>query len=527
MTSTDSTTSPTPSTIVLLWLARVAGPLGALAVYALLSSFAPELSHPAKATAAIGTLMAVWWMSEALPLPVTSLLPLVLFPLSGALALEKAAVPYANKYIFLYMGGFMLALAVEKWNLHRRIALLTVLAVGTGPARLVGGFMLATAFLSMWMSNTATAVLMLPIGLSLVHLLTEQLKSLSTSGNTPLPRLPASGNSDAGSVGNEASAASKSFAVCMMLGIAYASSIGGMATLVGTPTNAALAGFAAAKDISVGFGSWMLVALPAAAIYLVCAWLLLTRVTFPIGLNHLPGGRELIRAELAKLGRMSRGETIVLAVFGLTALAWITREPLANWNWLVARLPLVARLDDTIIVLIAVAALFFIPVDPGRGVFALDWKTAERLPWGVLLLFGGGLSLAAAVEASQLAEWIGRMAAQEWLPPWALVILVTAAIIFLTELTSNTATLTTFLPVLYGVAQGLEIDPLLVMIPATIAASCAFMLPAGTPPNAIVFGTGHVSIRQMCWAGWWLNLLGILLIPLATYTLGKWVFGIP
>jgi sodium-dependent dicarboxylate transporter 2/3/5 len=476
-------------------------------VYGLLWQFAGDLSPPARATAAIGTLMAVWWMTEAFPLPITSLLPLVLFPLCGALPLDKAAVPYANKYIFLYMGGFMLALAVERWGLHRRIALLAVLAVGTSPSRLIGGFMLATAFLSMWMSNTATAVLMLPIGLSLVRLLDEQLKSTK-----PEP------------AGRQTPA--EAFAVCMMLGIAYASSLGGVATLIGTPTNAALAGFAAEKGITVGFGSWTAVALPTAAIYLVFTWVLLTKFTFPIRLRELPGGRELIRGELAKLGPVSRGEAVVLTVFVLTALAWMTREPLTKWEWLTSQVPLVARLDDTIIVLIAVFALFALPIDVRRGVFALDWPTAQKLPWGVLLLFGGGLSLAAGVEASGLAQWIGAQAAQEWLTPLALVVLVTAMIIFLTELTSNTATLTTFLPVLYSVAVGLHVDPLLLLIPATIAASCAFMLPAGTPPNAIVFGTGHVTIRQMCRAGLWLNLFGMVLIPFATYTLGKWVFGL-
>lgn len=498
---------PSLSALAFHWGARLAGPILAGLVYVLLARLAPELSQAGRATGAIGTLMAVWWMTEALPLPITSLLPLVLFPLCGALSIDKTAESYANKYTFLYMGGFMVALAVEKWNLHRRIALVTVLAVGTSPPRLIGGFMLATAFLSMWMSNTATAVLMLPIGLSLVRLLAEQLKSSpeENAGRQP----PA-----------------EAFAVCMMLGIAYASSLGGVATLIGTPTNLVMAGFAKDRGINVGFGSWMAVALPVAAIYLVVSWFLLTRIVFPIRLTALPGGRELIRAELDKLGWLSRGEAIVLTVFSLTAIAWLAREPLAKWEWLVERVPLVGNIDDTMIVLVAVFALFVLPVDWRKGIFALDWPTAEKLPWGVLILFGGGLALATAVQSSGLAKWIGEQAAQEWLTPLALVILVTAAIIFLTELTSNTATLTTFLPVLYGVALELKVDPLLLFLPATLGASCAFMLPAGTPPNAIVFGTGHVSIRQMCRAGWWLNLFGIVLIPLATYTLGKWVFGI-
>lgn len=482
---------------------RIAGPLLALLVYLHLGSL-DSLTTAASTTAAIATLMAVWWMTEAIPLPVTSLLPLVLFPLCGVLELKDAAPSYANKFIFLFMGGFMIARAVEKWNLHRRIALLTVLAVGTQPARLVAGFMLATAGLSMWISNTAATVMMLPIGLSLVTLLSEQLQQANR------------GTSGAG----------KNFATCMMLGIAYAASIGGLATLVGTPTNLALAGFADKKEITIGFGRWMLFATPLAVVLLVMTWLLLTRVVFPIGVNNLAGSSALIKTQLAKLGPMSRGEWTVLSVFATTALAWVLREPLVNLRWLVETVPLIAKLDDTIIALMGVMALFLIPVNLRQGEAALDWETAVNIPWGVLLLFGGGFCLAEAVTGSGLAEWIGKRVEVLELSPLLLMVAVVVMVIFLTELTSNTPTIVTFLPILYGVARGMSIDPMLLLVPATLAATCAFMLPVATPPNAIVFGSGHVDIRSMVKAGLWLNLLSIVLISLWMWLVGARVFGV-
>ncbi|MEO8495447.1 MAG: DASS family sodium-coupled anion symporter [Planctomycetota bacterium] len=475
----------------------------ALLVYLYLGSL-DSLSPEAAKTAAIATLMAVWWMTEAIPLPVTSLLPLVLFPLCGVLELKDAAPPYANKFVFLFMGGFMIARAVEKWNLHRRIALLTVFGVGTQPARLIAGSMLATAGLSMWISNTAATVMMLPIGLSLVTLLSEQLQEADQQ------------NGQAG----------KNFATCMMLGIAYAASIGGLATLVGTPTNLFLAGFADEKHIAIGFGQWMLFATPLAAVLLVATWLLLTRLVFPICVKRLEGSHALIGAELAKLGRVSRGEWTVLVVFAATALAWVFREPLSNSRWLVESVPAIARLDDTIIALIGLTALFLIPVNLRKGEAALDWETAANIPWGVLLLFGGGFCLAEAVTESGLAQWIGTRVELLELSAFALMVAVVVMVIFLTELTSNTPTVATFLPILYGVARSSDVDPLLLMVPATLAATCAFMLPVATPPNAIVFGSGHIEIRSMVKAGWWLNLISIVLISLWMWLVGARVFGV-
>ena len=464
-----------------------------------------ELSPDAQTTAAIAVLMAVWWMTEALPLPVTGLLPLVLFPLSGVLTPEQAAIPYANKYVFLFLGGFMIARAVERWQLHRRIALLTVLTAGTQPTRLIAGFMIATAGLSMWISNTASTVMMLPIGMSLVALVHDQLRKDAT--------VPAN--------------APANFSICMMLGIAYAASIGGMGTLIGTPTNLFLAGFVAEQQIPLGFARWMLFATPLAAIFLWIAWLCLTRFVFPIRVREIPGGRELIRGELEKMGSVSRGEWTVLIVFATTALCWVAREPLTNWDWLIERVPVIGRVNDTLIALLGALVLFVIPIDARRGVFALDWDTARNIPWGVLLLFGGGYSLAGAIKQSQLGDWIGQqVTGLAFFPTAALVVVVVAMVVFLTELTSNTPTAAAFVPILFGVAGGLSVEPMLFLVPATLAASCAFMLPVATPPNAIVFGSGYAPISAMMRAGVWLNIVSILLIPLWTLLVGRWVFSL-
>jgi sodium-dependent dicarboxylate transporter 2/3/5 len=398
----------------------------------------------------------------------------------------------------------MLALAMERWNLHRRIALVTVLTAGTSPGRLVGGFMLASAFLSMWISNTATTVMLLPIGLSLVGLLSDGESTAMAADRPPAEARSSSAGLDA----------DPHFATCLMLGIAYAASIGGMATLIGTPPNLFMAGFVHdTYGLEIGFARWTAMALPLSAVFLFLAWVLLTRWVYPVRFTPIAGGRELIRGELAKLGRPSRGEWTVLIVFSLTAVSWIVREPLSAWPWLVARIPAVARLHDAQIALAAALALFLIPVDARRGLFALDWPTAKRLPWGLLLLFGGGLSLAAAFQSSGLTGWIGhRVAALGYLPPLGLIVLATVTVLLLTELTSNLATASAFLPILGGVAVGIGMDPMVLIVPAGLAASCAFMMPVATPPNAIVFGSGYVTIGQMVKAGLWLNLVGLVLI---------------
>jgi solute carrier family 13 (sodium-dependent dicarboxylate transporter), member 2/3/5 len=444
-------------------------------------------------TAGVGLLMATWWISEAIPIPATALLPLALFPALGVGTIDAAATPYANPIIFLFLGGFMLAQAMQRWELHRRIALLVIRAVGTSPMRLVGGFMVAAAFLSMWVSNTATAVMMLPIGLSVVHLVVDD----------PETGLPQPGGSD--------------FAVSLMLGIAYACSIGGLGTLIGTPPNALLAGFMAETyGVEIGFGRWMLVGVPLVLVGLPLTWWLLTRWIHPVRLREIPGGREAIELQLRRMGRPSRGERLVALVFVLTATAWITRPLLEGW---------IPGLSDAGIAIASAVVLFLLPVSLRDGQFALNWSWAQRLPWEVLILFGGGLSLAAAITRTGLADWIGAsLGGVAALPLLAVLVIVCLVMVFLTELTSNTATAAAFLPVLASLAVGIGADPLLLTVPAALAASCAFMMPVATPPNAIVYGSGFVTIPQMARAGLGLNLIFIVLLSVTGYLLVLRVF---
>ncbi|WP_116040941.1 SLC13 family permease [Amycolatopsis palatopharyngis] len=496
-TQTTAEPGASTNTVRRQWIGLAAGPVLALLTFLLL----PEsLQAPAKATAAVAVLMAVWWMTEALPLPATALLPLVLFPVLGVADIDDVASPYANDVIFLFMGGFMLALAMQRWNLHKRIALRTVLAVGTKPVMLIAGFMIATAFISMWVSNTATTVMMMPIGLSVLGL-TLQL------GN---------GERDA------------NFATALMLGIAYAASIGSLGTIIGTPPNTLLVGYLDDNhDIQIGFGQWMLFGVPIAVVFLVITWLVLTKFVFPPKMKSLPGGREMIRAQLDELGPMSRGEWNALAVFVFAALSWIFIPVLADTDTIGGALPWLSRISDAGIAMTVAVVLFLLPVDARSGVRTLDWDTAKTLPWGVLLLFGGGLSLSSQFTATELSNWIGdQVGALGALPTILLVAVAAGLVLILTELTSNTATAAAFLPILGGVAVGLGTGPMLLVVPAALAATCAFMLPVATPPNAIVFGSGHVTIGQMMRGGVWLNVIGLVLITLAAYTLGAWVLGL-
>ena len=438
-------------------------------------------------TAAVTTLMAIWWMTEAIPIPATAMLPLGLFPALGILTPARASEPYANDLIFLFMGGFLLAVTMERWHLHKRIALQIMRLVGTSPNRLVLGFMLATAFLSMWISNTATAAMMLPIAIAVGEMFRPQ---------------DLEGPYD--------------FGIALMLGVAYAASIGGVATLIGTPPNAVLAGAASEiLDVQIGFVQWMGVGLPMALLMLPLTWILLTRVL------HAPGrlvgdAASIIEREVAGLGPASRGEKITGVVFTLTALAWIFRSEKNIGGVTIPGLQSWAPgISDSTIAMAAAVLLFVIPVDWRRGAFTLDWPTARRIPWGVLVLFGGGLSLARAMEDSGLAAWIGgAVSALGAVPPLAIVAAVAALVVFLTEVTSNTATATMAMPIMAGAAVGLGMEPLLPMTAAALAASMAFMLPVATPPNAIVFGSGYISIPQMSRAGFLLNLAAIILITL-------------
>jgi len=507
-----------------LWFGRVLGPALGLALYLLLPADA-ALSDAARATAAIAVMVAVWWMTEALPLAVTSLVPIVAFPVAGVLSVGDATAPYASPTVFLFMGGFMIALAMQKWNLHKRIALLVMRAIGTKPRQLILGVMIATAFLSMWVSNTATTLMMLPIGISVLALVATKKVRTATGGADSDGASSATGSSAVSEM--FADKDTKNFATCLMLSIAFAATIGGLATLIGSPPNLILAGFVEETyGTSIGFADWMKIGVPLSAVFLIVAWFLLTRVVYPTKLTDVVGGRNVIDAELAGLGRMSRGEWIVATVFATTALLWVFREMITESGVL----PFMENVDDAMIGIAAAVVLFLIPASSreGKAVMTMDWRTAQSgIPWGVLLLFGGGLSLAKAVQDTELSTYIGtQLGGLGVLPTVLLVAAVCLVILALTELTSNTATAATFLPVLAGVALGIGIDPMLLLVPAAFAATCSFMLPVGTPPNAIVFGSGYVTMGQMVRAGVWLNLVGMVLITGAMLLLGGWALGI-
>lgn len=477
---------------------KVIGFAAGLFVFALLIVLpAPEgLSVEAWRTAAISLLIAIWWMTEPIPIPVTSLLPIVLFPLLGVGNVSLNASAYAHPMIFLFMGGFMIALAMQRWNLHRRIALNMVKTIGTKPRSIIAGFMISSALLSCWISNTAATLMMLPVALSVVELV-------------PDDRLLDGGKSQG-----------QKFTTALLLGLAYAASIGGVGTLIGTPTNTFLVGFLDEQyGIEISFVQWMMFGIPFVIVAIPLAFLLLTRVIFPVTLPEIPGGKQLIESEIAEMGKITKPEKIVSVVFVMTAVLWISRPYLQSW------LP---GLSDTGIALFGATVLFAIPLDLKAGKFVMNWAWAQKLPWGVLILFGGGLSLAAAISRTGLAAWVGGILSA--VSSWPLIVLIGLAVIlivFMTELASNTATAAAFLPILVSVAiVGLGENPLLFAIPATMAASCAFMLPAATPPNAIVYGSERLTIQQMAKGGFFLNLLFILLVTAAVYALVIPIMGI-
>ncbi len=482
-------------------LALLAGPAAAVLVYFWLPSeyinaggIRMTFSEAGRATAAIGVWMAVWWMTEAIPVYATALIPIALFPLVGAAPIRAAAAPYGHELIFLFMGGFIIALATERWGLHRRIAFTALRYVGTRQVRVVGGFMFISAAMSMWVTNTATTLLMLPIAVSIIAL----------------------GEGDAETPSRTAPAQNR-FAICLLLGIAYSASIGGIGTLIGTVPNAFLAAFSANDlGIEISFVGWMAVGVPIVCVLLPIVWWLLTRVLFRLGDGRIEGGMEIIDDAYSRLGPMNNGERITLCVFLVTAAGWLTR-PMLNGLTVMGLQPF-AGLSDAGIAIIGALALFVIPVSLARRVFTMDWDTAVRLPWGLLVLFGGGLSLAAAVRANGVGEFlVASTAGLTTMPGWIVVMAVVALIVFLTELTSNTATTATLVPILAAVAPALGLEPLALAVPAAIAASCAFMLPVATPPNAIVFGSGRVRIREMSRAGFWLNLIAIVTVTFLAY----------
>ena len=458
---------------------------GPLAFLLILTFFHPEGLNPeANAVLACTAWIAIWWITEAIPIAVTSLLPIILFPLTGALDLASTTASFGHKYIFLYIGGFMLAIAIERWNLHRRIALSIINFIGTDTTKIILGFMVATAFLSMWISNTATSVMMLPIGMAVI----SQLKDN--------PRTEQDEN--------------LIFGKALMLGIAYSASIGGVSTLIGTPPNLVFAGvIQELYDIEITFTKWITYGLPVSILLLAICWIYLTRFAFSFKQKTFPGGKQEIRRLLQELGRMKYEEKVVLLVFVLTATAWISR------SFLLQRF--MPQIDDTIIAISAAVILFLLP-NKNRDRSILRWDEAVKLPWGILLLFGGGLALAQGFTTSGLADFIGnQMTLLQGIQLFLILLILVAAVNFLTEITSNLATTAMLLPILAPIAVSLNVHPFLLMVGATTAASCAFMLPVATPPNAVVFGSGYLRIPDMVKTGIWMNVLSIILISVIVY----------
>ncbi len=460
---------------------RIFGPLAFLLIY---SFFSPEgLSKEGVSVLAVTAWVAIWWISEAIPVEANSLLPIILFPLTGALDLTKTCAAYGHKFIFLFVGGFILAIAIEKWNLHKRISLSIIKVVGTNLSNIILGFMISTAFLSMWISNTATTVMMLPIGIAIV----AQIEVGKKPG-------------------------SKQFGKALMLAIAYAASIGGIATLIGTPPNIILAGvIEQTYNVELSFMKWFSIGLPISMVLLFLCWKYLTKIAFDFKELTLDGGKALIVKQLKDLGKMSSEEKKVLVVFLLTALAWIFRSIFLN--------KLLPNIDDTIIAVTAALVLFVLP-SSNKNEPLLKWKDAVKLPWGILLLFGGGIAIAVGFQSSGLAEWVAlQLQGLNGVHLFIVLFVLIASVNFLTEITSNLATASVLLPLLAPLALAMDVHPYVLMVGCTLAASCAFMLPVATPPNAIVFGSGKLQISDMVRAGIWMNIISIVILTLAVYGL--------
>lgn len=461
--------------------------LGPLSFFLILSFFHPDgVSKEANAVLASTVWIAIWWITEAIPIAVTALLPIVLFPLSGGLDLTATSGSFGHKYVFLYMGGFVIAIAIEKWNLHKRIALNIIHVIGADIRKIILGFMVATGFLSMWISNTATSVMMLPIGLAII----KQLKD------------------------NPATVEDENllFGKSLMLAIAYSASIGGMATLIGTPPNLVLAGVVLdTYGYEITFMQWFMFGLPISIVLIFICWKYLTRYAFSFKQVEFPGGRAEISRLRNSLGKISYEEKLIAIVFAATAFCWITRSFLLQ--------KLLPDLDDTIIAIFFAILLFLIP-SRKKGEQLLNWDEAVQMPWGIILLFGGGMALAKGFDESGLAVWIGsQMTSLSGLPVFLLVLLLIAAVNFLTEITSNLATTAMLLPVLAPMALSIEVHPFVLMVGAAVAASCAFMLPVATPPNAVVFGSGYLRIPDMVRKGFFMNIISIIVLSLFVYFL--------
>ncbi len=459
--------------------------LGPISFVLILCFFHPEgLSKEANAVLASTVWIAIWWITEAIPIAVTALLPLVLFPLTGGLDLSATSGSFGHKYVFLYMGGFIIAIAIEKWNLHRRIALNIINLIGSDVRKIILGFMVATAFLSMWISNTATSVMMLPIGLAIIKQLRDNPDTIEDENQT--------------------------FGKALMLAIAYSASIGGLATLIGTPPNLVLAGVVLdTYGYEITFMQWFVFGLPISIVLLFICWKYLTSYAFSFKQKSFPGGKQEIKRLLSGLGKITYEEKVVAFVFALTAFCWITR------SFLLQRV--LPGLDDTIIAIFFAIVLFLIPAKK-KGEQLINWDEAVKMPWGIILLFGGGMALAKGFEDTGLANWIGsQMTSLSGLPILLLILVLIAAVNFLTEITSNLATTAMLLPVLAPMALSIDIHPFVLMVGAAVAASCAFMLPVATPPNAVVFGSGYLRIPDMVRKGFFMNIVSIIVLTLFVY----------
>lgn len=438
--------------------------------------------------------IALWWVTEAVPIPVASLLPMILYPLIGVMSMNEVVTPFAKPIIYLFVGGFILALAMEKWNLHKRIALTVISKVGTNLEQIIAGFIIATGFLSMWISNTATTMMMIPIAFSVI----QQFENFDQQHQAKI----------------------KGFGKALMMAIAFSASIGGMATLVGTPTNLIFA--EAVRElygVEVPFDQWLLFGLPISLILLVVCWWHIARNKFELHKVKITGNASIIKQQLAALGNMSAEEKRVLIIFSTVAIAWISRRYLLN--------PFVPALNDTHIALIGALVLFMIPAPNHQDQQLMDWETALKLPWGILLLFGGAFAVAAGFEKSGLTTWIGeQLSLLNFVPYWVILLVIVAGVNFLTEITQNMATCTLMMPVLAGLALALNVHPYGLMVATCIAASCAFMLPFATAPNAIIFGSGLLEIKDMIRVGFLLNIFSIIVIVLLTYFLMPLVWGI-
>ena len=461
----------------------ISGPLLFFILYFIpITLITPEIDK----VIAVAAWMVVWWITEAVSISVTALLPLALFPLLGINSIDNVARNYANHIVYLFFGGFVIALALEKVQLHKRIALSILKITGTRANGIILGFMIATALMSMWISNTASTVVMLPIAVSVIQLLMEDRDGFTKND--------------------------KNFALSIMLGIAFAANIGGMSTLIGTPPNSVMLGVLNDHNgLDIGFFQWMKMGVPFAILLMIIAYFCITRLFFRNHLGHIEGSGDIIQRELHKLGPLSRGEKVVLTIFLLTALAWMFRTSINN---LFPGL----QLKDATISVIGALLMFIIPLEFKKGAFPIQWEDTQRLPWGILVLFGGGLALAAGLKDSGLIALIGDTISQkEHWGIWAVTAILIILMLFMTELMSNVALVTILIPLVIGIAQGMNAPILQMVIPVTLASSCAFMLPMATPPNAIVFASGHVRVHEMARIGVVLNLIAVGLLFAIAY----------